>query len=156
MLEDLGNLGEFVGGLAVIATLIYLALQIRQNSNLLRRAAAGSAASGAAASIGLAAQSPENAAIYHKGLVDLDSLSPEEQTHFFLLISSQFVEFNFGFTAHRDGAMPEELWKAQWQSAQLYISSAGVRVWWKRVGNRIIPVGSDFRNLVEAEIGKHE
>ena len=79
MLEDLGNLGEFVGGLAVIATLIYLALQIRQNSNLLRRAAAESAASGAAASIGLAAQSPENAAIYHKGLEAISKM-PQQDT----------------------------------------------------------------------------
>jgi hypothetical protein len=32
VLEDLGNLGDFLGGIAVIATLIYLAIQIRQNT----------------------------------------------------------------------------------------------------------------------------
>jgi len=31
-LSDLGNLGEFVGAIAVLVTLIYLALQIRQSS----------------------------------------------------------------------------------------------------------------------------
>ncbi len=31
-LESFGNVGEFIGGLAVIATLIYLAVQIRQNT----------------------------------------------------------------------------------------------------------------------------
>ena len=31
-LQDLGNIGEFVGAIAVIATLIYLTVQIRQNS----------------------------------------------------------------------------------------------------------------------------
>jgi hypothetical protein len=31
-LGDLGNIGEFVGAIAVLATLIYLAIQIRQNS----------------------------------------------------------------------------------------------------------------------------
>jgi hypothetical protein len=31
-LEDLGNIGDFVGGIAVILTLIYLAIQIRQNT----------------------------------------------------------------------------------------------------------------------------
>ena len=30
MLEDIGNLGDFVGGIAVIITLIYLATQIPQ------------------------------------------------------------------------------------------------------------------------------
>ena len=32
MLEALGNLGDFVGGVAVIVTLLYLASQIRQNT----------------------------------------------------------------------------------------------------------------------------
>ena len=31
-LEDLGNIGEFVGAIGVIVTLAYLALQIRQSS----------------------------------------------------------------------------------------------------------------------------
>lgn len=31
-LETLGNLGDFFGGIAVIATLIYLAVQIRANT----------------------------------------------------------------------------------------------------------------------------
>ena len=32
MLEALGNVGDFVGGLAVVITLIYLAVQIRLNT----------------------------------------------------------------------------------------------------------------------------
>jgi hypothetical protein len=32
MLDELGNIGDFVGGLAVVVTLVYLALQIRQNT----------------------------------------------------------------------------------------------------------------------------
>jgi hypothetical protein len=31
-LEDLGNIGEFVAAAAVIVSLIYLAMQIRQNT----------------------------------------------------------------------------------------------------------------------------
>ena len=33
MLEDLGNIGEFVGSFAVLITLVYLAVQIRHNTN---------------------------------------------------------------------------------------------------------------------------
>ena len=38
-LQDLGNMGEFVGAIAVIATLIYLTVQIRQNSRSIGTAA---------------------------------------------------------------------------------------------------------------------
>ena len=33
-LADLGSLGEFLGSLGVLATLVYLAIQVRQNSKL--------------------------------------------------------------------------------------------------------------------------
>src|SRR5262245_60294465 len=35
-LETLGSIGDFVGGLGVIASLIYLAVQIRQNTRAVR------------------------------------------------------------------------------------------------------------------------
>ena len=34
--EALGNLGDFIGGLAVVITLIYLAVQVRQNSRQIK------------------------------------------------------------------------------------------------------------------------
>ena len=37
-LEALGNLGDFIGGLAVIVTFLYLAAQIRQNTESVRAA----------------------------------------------------------------------------------------------------------------------
>ena len=33
MMDDIANFGEFVGGIGVVVTLIYLALQIRPNTN---------------------------------------------------------------------------------------------------------------------------
>ena len=38
-LEALGNLGDLIGGIGVIVTLIYLAIQIRQNTIEVRNAA---------------------------------------------------------------------------------------------------------------------
>jgi hypothetical protein len=68
-LEDLGNLGDFIGGLAVIVTLFYLAVQIRQNTRMLRSAGEQTTRSDSTATIALAAQSPENAAVSHQARV---------------------------------------------------------------------------------------
>ncbi len=40
-LTQLANLGEFIGGVAVLVTLIYLALQVRQNTRALEPSARG-------------------------------------------------------------------------------------------------------------------
>ena len=42
-LEDLGNVGEFTAAIATLVTLVYLALQIRQNTRSVRSAAYQSA-----------------------------------------------------------------------------------------------------------------
>ncbi len=39
-LDQLADLGEFLGGLAVLVTLAYLAVQVRQNTHALRRSSA--------------------------------------------------------------------------------------------------------------------
>ncbi len=38
-IQDLGSLGELIAAVATVATLVYLALQIRQNTRVLRHAA---------------------------------------------------------------------------------------------------------------------
>ncbi len=38
-LTQLANLGEFIGGVAVLVTLVYLALQVRQSTSAQRTAA---------------------------------------------------------------------------------------------------------------------
>ena len=37
-LQDLGGLGEFIGAVAVVVSLIYLAVQVRQNTGALNSA----------------------------------------------------------------------------------------------------------------------
>jgi hypothetical protein len=39
-LHELANLGQIIGGLAVVISLIYVAYQIRQNTNAVRSATA--------------------------------------------------------------------------------------------------------------------
>ncbi len=44
VLEALGNVGDFVGGIGVIVTLVYLALQIRKNTQAVHSASLDSVA----------------------------------------------------------------------------------------------------------------
>ena len=155
MLEALGNIGDFVGGLAVIATLVYLALQVRQNSQLLRNAAKESASAAFHVTHGLAAQSPENAAVFHKGLIDLDTLSPEEQTHFYLLIMNIFMWMDYAFQSHKVGVLSAAQWETQWIGVKWYLTRPGVRMWWRRRGREVIGHSSGLAQLIDAEVAKH-
>jgi hypothetical protein len=152
-LEDLGNLGDFIGGLAVIATLLYLAVQIRQNTRILRTSAEQTA--DPIAAIANIAQSPENAAVYHKGLADPNDLSAEERTHFYLLMASSFYVLHQGFRAYQLGTQSRDTWRWQSRALQFYASQPGVRTWWRHQGNGLFDPDSEYWRLVDSEMRKH-
>ncbi len=155
-LEDFGNLGDFIGGLAVIATLVYLAVQIRQNTRMLRAAGEQTTRSDSTATITLAAQTPENAAVFHKGLSDPAVLSPEERTQFNLFMAAAFYHFQQGYTAFQGGTQSQDTWKSQLLALRLYSARPRVRDWWRRQGNGLFDSESECWRLADSEIRKHD
>ena len=119
-LSELGDLGDFLGGIGVIVTLVYLAIQIRRNTQAVRSA----------------------------------SLSPEERTHFYLIVSANFYHLNQGYAGHRSGTQSVDTWTSQWQGLQFFATQPGVKVWWENPGKQLIAPGSDFWRVVDAEIQK--
>ena len=81
-LDDLGNLGDLVGGIGVIATLIYLALQIRQNTTALRTSFYGQAAEPVWNLGALLTENKAMARIFRVGAQDPAQLDEDEETQF--------------------------------------------------------------------------
>jgi len=77
-LDDLGNIGEFVGAIGVIVSFVYLAIQIRQNTRTIRTSNYESVMNGMREYHALIAQDGELADIYMRGSEDLSSLEPRE------------------------------------------------------------------------------
>ncbi len=81
-LEDLGNIGEFVGAIGVVVTLIYLAVQIRQNTKSLRSSTFQEAIRDAARSIDQLSREPGLTRTWFAGLRDFEALNQEERQLF--------------------------------------------------------------------------
>ena len=86
-LQDLGSLGEFIGSIAVLASLLYLALQVRQATNWQRHAAALNRATTLTSPFFARSELPAVQAKIiavdgfppvHKALVERYDLTPEE------------------------------------------------------------------------------
>ncbi len=93
-LEDLGNVGEFVGALAVVASLIYLAVQLRQSTKQMvengeeARLAALERAVQTASQFRFAMIRDAGVAdIWLRGSRDLTDLNEQEALRFYLLVS---------------------------------------------------------------------
>ncbi len=71
--------GEFIGGIAVVVSLIYLASQIRQNSRLLLTSSMSTTNQQPSTQNILRVQEPEVARIFWEGITDRDLLSTDDR-----------------------------------------------------------------------------
>ena len=123
-LEQLGNVGEFVAAIATLITLVYLAIQIRQNSRTIRVAAYTSDHERANSVMTEMAQVPET---FAKGLSDIRALTPEEAFQFTMLVGALFNHFQTSYFQHREGLLPEDVWQRVRAVATWWMSQRGIQ-----------------------------
>ena len=85
---ELGAIGELVGGVAVIASLIYVGMQVRQSNQINR---AESVRAFVRDYNTFLYKLSEQTEILRRGSVDWDGLSGEEQAKLHFLLLSQFM-----------------------------------------------------------------
>jgi hypothetical protein len=145
--------GEFLGGIAVVASLIYLASQIRQNSRLLEATTSSMRTQNMAASSLALAQDPDVSRIFWEGLADLAALSEADQRRFVPLLSMTFSGFAEQYWANRAGFATSSGWEVQELGMRWYLEQPGAQQWW-RDWSRIYP--QDFRNYIDGLIREGE
>lgn len=104
-LETLAQLGEFVGGVVVILSLIYLAYQIRQNTSSLRAENYGRALDRIAAIQSRLSTETDLTRIIGKGVLDTDQLDTKERIQFTWTFYEMFSAFEFMFHQHANGPL---------------------------------------------------
>ena len=92
-LNDLANLGQINGALAVVISLFYVAHQIRQNTNAVRSATAQTVHEHFAKWYHLMASDAELSRIAANGLRDYASLSEQEKVRFVATFMS-FISYS--------------------------------------------------------------
>jgi hypothetical protein len=139
-LTDLGALGEFIGGIAVIATLIYLARQIRQGAKATQFQTL-QAIRGNSMQLRLAAvQSEDAVAIMGKAAEGIE-LTTTERARFNLMCAAVFDNLAQAYEAAVAGLVGDYAFDPHLRS---YLSQEAVREWWK-----------DGRNLLPPEFVKY-
>ncbi len=146
--EALGSVGEFVGAIGVIASLIYLAVQIRQNTRSLRAGTYESLSQATAASNTLLMSDPEFARIVEIGLGS-EPLPPEDLARFTAYLRMSFRRYDSIFLHYRQGTLPTDAWQAYWNSFRRILQSTNVQRYWERRKEDYTP---DFQQLVSEEV----
>ncbi len=129
-IAELGSLGEFFASIAVLITLIFLVIQMRQNAGTMRRANARQSAEHN--NRALAELLDEGVAdIFLRGQRSLDDLSEVERYRFDLAFTMWLRTVEQTFAVFREGAFVADELAAYENSIPAFLTTPGGTAWWK-------------------------
>jgi hypothetical protein len=152
-LDALGNIGDFLGGIGVVITLVYLAFQIRQNTNVVQISTASSRAEQRANMSAFVAQSPEINRIFWAGLEEPESLSQAEYRYFESIFATYFQGITSGFDLYREHAVSVAEWETIVASLEWVVTKPGWKRYWETWRSNY---PTDFSALVDDLVRKSE
>ena len=140
-LDSLAKLGEFVGGVFVVVTLVYLAHQVRQNTRSLQTENYGRVLDRMSTLQSRLSVDPELNRLFAVGAEAPGKLSRSERLRFAWALYELFGAAEFMYHQARANALPPVVW-ARWEATLAWwLSHPGMRAWW---ASKPTPLAEDF------------
>ena len=121
--------GEFLGGVAVVVSLVYLAGQVRSNTKTARASNFGDMLL-ATNQYGAAISDPETASLYLRGIADFAGLSEQDKLCFHGLFAPRINGLYQAWNLHRHGLLDEGMWQNHLTGGIFMFEGSGARQWW--------------------------
>jgi hypothetical protein len=128
--EAVGAVGEVVGAVAVVATLLYLAIQIRQSTNQARAAAQRDVNSAFQAAID---RFGTNIEIFQLGCMEFENLSRSEQLTFDFMIAPLTVHLDQVIRMYKQGLETEDNVQTYGDVLLAILQAPGAKIWYDQV-----------------------
>ena len=143
--EAIGAIGDLVGGIAVLATLVYLAIQVQQNTNSVRGAAEMESGRMRMDWHAIAASDPHLAEIWEKAMQNSQSLSWQELGRFRWFVASYFFVFEASWFQYKRRLLDDSGWIPLERAMLGLLAYQSVSEWWDAESS---PYSSAFRQYV--------
>jgi hypothetical protein len=129
-LSDLGDLGDFLGGIGVFATLVYLAIQVRRNTMAVRSTSLDSAYAAHMEFQRTVWSDSELNKLWFDGLLGRSQLSDSDRERFlFMLISCARLWEGAYFKVH-EGSLESKAWSGLNEELSRVFAFPGVQSYW--------------------------
>ena len=143
-LQELAQIGGVVG---VIASLIYVAIQIRNNSRATRAATFQQLSSTMASGWLDHARNPEMVDLILRGTNDFESLNRVEKARARFFLMGYARNFENAFFQHKVGTLKNKDWLGISADIHILFSMPGSRIMWPLIKNRSSP---EFGHFIDA------
>ena len=131
-LEELAFVAEIVGTLAVVASLIYVSIQVKDGARAARSAAVTDATAAVQSIYQELGANSQMSVLFFKGLTDPNSLTRHEQFQYLMLMHSFFLAFQRNFLLSREGTLNVELRDSIGTAIHTINHLPGCRFYWRQ------------------------
>lgn len=159
-IQDWGAVGEIIGGVAVLISLIYLALQVRQNTREVARGVEATRLEAFERSIAsgnrireLMLLNPDLSSLFLRGIKDFHNLDRAEKFRLNLLLRNVFSEMQSAYIRQRTWAADPEGHMGQAKIIDSMLINKGVRQWLHETDADWRP---EFRSFVDERLAAAE
>ena len=129
-IQDLGSLGELLAAAATLATLVYLAVQVRQNTQALRSSTFQEIASQMAQNVEPLVYDQEVAALTVRGSAHLEELDEVDRVRFYAILIMSFRRMEAVYIHSQLGSIAPDLTRGFELSMLTNLQSPGGAAWW--------------------------
>ncbi len=147
-LDQLGSIGSIISGIAVVISLIYLAMQIRQNTEAERTSTYQSIVSDFGFMNNNLAGNAELSHMFVDALENYNKFDDEEKARISQMFFQIFRMFENMFYQQKKGYLDQDLWIG-WKRLMLtYFARPGFQTWWE---HRRVVYAEPFVEFLETE-----
>jgi len=130
--ESVSAIGEMLSAVAVIVTLIYLAIQIRDSARASRSAAVTDATTAMQAFYQELGSNPQTSLLFLSALRNPGSLSQEDQFQYLMIMHSAFLGFQRSFFLAQEGTLDVELRDSVGTAISAVGHLPGMALYWRQ------------------------
>jgi hypothetical protein len=141
--DAIGAIAEGLGAIGVIATVIYVALQIRQNSKAIEGATEQALMD---QEINVYSVIADHANVFRRGCANTDDLDEDEDIEFEYLVTATMSQLYSAFVQYQRNLIPESVWTAYCTDWSTYHDMHGFMQVWARI-SASYPI--EFREALE-------
>jgi hypothetical protein len=129
--NEVSAISQLIGSVAVVFSVLYLAIQVHQSTRIAKLAAQDAAAAALRDVTKPFAENAELARIWRLGLENLDALSTDDQARFFHSVYQFLKAYETIHFHHLYGLMDEQIWQGWCGLLKHYIVSPGIERYWQ-------------------------
>ena len=126
--EAIGAVGEVGGAIAVVVSLVYLAIQVRSQVSESRIASVHEITAAFRSAI-TSSQDPQRAELYARAVKAFDELSEAERIQFISMAQGLLRVWEEAYYQHEAGRLDQRIWKALAQYTDIISAQGFQRVW---------------------------